>query len=323
MIKIKYDLKSYKIIKVILAISGCMLALALLLISTEIQGTEVLSLLLLYIGGGLFIYCLLESLSAFCYFKRLKVYGYTVPEDKNDYAGFLQNLPRNPDNQACSVYSKFNKIAIIVCFIMLGICSILDFSFFIKWHFMDGNCMFLFMVTLVFYLIVWLILVLIMHKQSNADKYRDDVEIDTGRKTRWTPGLIAANVIILFVICLIANSIATSMIKYVFESQIQADKDKLCNIRNAIEASITMYSDSDITNMKAYKDLQDGIDIREWENPDGDLEIDIADRLGINSFDELRDDFYMSKDAGVYVRIIDRKLTLELLNTVKEISLKI
>ena len=88
----------------------------------------------------------------------------------------------------------------------------------IKWHFMKGICTFLFTVCLVLDS-VWLILAMIMRRQMNPEKYRDDVECDKTRKERLNLENIIVFAIFWAIVCALVSNLAVSTTKYMYKTQ--------------------------------------------------------------------------------------------------------
>lgn len=317
-VRIKYDKQSMRLLKATAIAATILFVVGLVLMFLEISGTEILVLLSLYIGAGLAAFSYLSLLAGWLYMRRLKGYGYEIPERKSDYDGKIENMPKINHVDATSIYSEHSKWCARACILFFGVFFILDVCFFLKWKFMKENCKALFVLCLFFYLI-WVIFALALKKQSNREKYRDDVESDTTRKERWSLEQILFTMLILCLLSMFANYTAHSMTRYIFNTMIEHDMvqaDIVCrDIVCAIEEC------SDVTNNKTYGELCEGIDITTWGAPEDELQISLSGAMSIDDFALLRDDFKVSDgDARIFVKVTDGRVTVRLLNPIKEVS---
>ncbi len=222
--KIKYDKLSAKILKWTGIFCAVLFVLGMGMLLLEIDGTGLLMLICLYMGGGVGITSALAFIGSKFYFKRLAKYGYEIPYKKSEYRGLLKHVPRNPavkQEGQKSLCSKESKLLTVISLILFVICVGMDIHYYITWSFMGENCSTMFVLTLLFYCI-WLIFALVMYKQSNPLKYRDDVETDTTRKERLSieQGLLTC--LLFFLLCLFANETAHSMTNYVYRARLEA-----------------------------------------------------------------------------------------------------
>lgn len=222
--KIKYDLRTLKLTKIVAIVSSVMflIGLALLFWDSVMEqfGNGLLGLWLLFFeGAGLvMILCWGSYWAGRCYMKRLKSYGYELPINKKDYNNNLRNLPIVAEPEGVSLGSKYSRAFMIVALALYVIFLGLDIYYYAKWNFMGENSLGLFIVIMILHLF-WVFFALALRKQSNKEKYRDDVEKDYSRKTRWSmEGLIVAVVIMAF-ISLYANICAHTMTEYIYKSQ--------------------------------------------------------------------------------------------------------
>ncbi len=221
--QIKYDRLSAKILKWTGIFCAVLFVLGGVMLLGEIDGTELLMLVCLYMGGGVGIVSALAFIGSIFYFKRLEKYGYEIPYKRSEYARLLRNVPRNPaakQEEQKSLCSKESKILAGISLILFVVCVGMDIHYYITWSFMGENCSTLFVLTLLFYCI-WLIFALVMYKQSNPLKYRDDVETDMTRKERLSieQGLLTC--LIFFSLCLFANETVHSMTDYMYRSMLE------------------------------------------------------------------------------------------------------
>lgn len=317
-VRIKYDKRQMSVIKAAAIVATIMFVLSIVLMFMEIRGTEILTFFLLYIGGGGAVFCYAALVAGGMYMRRLKAYGYQIPEKKSDYDGRLEKLPRQKIADVKSIYSRHSKGCFLACILLFAVFVILDVYYLFKWKFMGDNCKSLFILCFIFYLI-WIVFALALKKQSNVEKYRDDVEVDASRKERWSLEQILFTMIILCLLSLFANSTAHSMTRYIFNSMVDHDVEQanvVCrNIICAIEEC------ENVTYTESYAELCEGIDITTWSHPEDELQSLIAEKMYIDDFSHVRDDFKVSDgNAQVFVKIMNKKVAVRLLNPIKEVS---
>ena len=204
--------------------------------------------------------------------------------------------------------------------------AVLDVRYYLQWKFMKENCTALFGLCFFFYLI-WILFALVLKKQSNKNKYRDDVEPDTTRKERWSLEQILFTMTILCLLCIFANDTAYSMTKYVFNGLVDHDMLQADTVRQGVMRAVKEYKDESaevnkaLTGQDTYAALCEGVDITTWGVPEDDLQELIAETLYVEDFSLMRDDFQLSDgDAQIFVKVDDEAVTVRLLNPVKEVS---
>lgn len=323
MTRIKYDLISYKIVKILTFVLGVMAAAGIIFtiisdrynsLSSWFETIADISAMVIIFCAPLFVIVLAVFLSECAYFRRLKAYGYEIPGKKSDYGGNLQNVKHDPNNAKKSVYAKYSIFgAVGAMVIMTAFIGLWIYTYVVKFSFLESP--FNYIISLIFYLSVWITLFIFLIIQSNTEKFRDDGEIDACRKERWSPSKIVVLTVILVIVCLWVNCITELLPKIILNSRIREDRDRLCEIGYAVKDSVDEYDSEEIMNLISYEELLDGTDIVSWGTPDDELQENIAYKLGITDFNELRDDFFMSDDAGVYVEIDDEKYTMKMINT--------
>ena len=185
--KIKFDNITAKTAKYCALIFTVLLLIGLVFSFLEIPGTEVFYIMAVYTGVLVGLPCYVVLFAAKLYFARLQAYGYEIPENKKTYGNNLNNLPKTR-GAGSSLFAKHSRIGMWMYFACFVLFLVVDVMYLIKWHFMKGHfmkdiCTFLFTVCLVLDS-VWLILAMILRRQRNTEKYRDDVECDKTRKER-------------------------------------------------------------------------------------------------------------------------------------------
>lgn len=321
-VRIKYDKQSMKVLKGTSIVATILFIVGIVLMFMEINGTEILMLFALYIGAGLSVACYGNLVAGWLYMKRLKCYGYQLPEKKRDYDGIIKNLPKITDVKEISLFGRHSIWGAGVCIFIFAVFFVLDMVYFLQWKFMGENCKAVFVLCFFFYL-VWIVLALVLTKQSNKDKFRDDVETDTTRKERWSLEQILFTMIILCLLSLGVNHTAYSMTKYIFYGCIDHDMEQADMVRKSVIDAITQCKDEygTVTCQETYAKLCEGVDITTWGVPKDELQALMAETMSVEDFSLLRDDYKLSDgDAKVFVKITDEKVTVRLLNPVKEVS---
>ncbi len=215
--KIKFDNITAKTAKYCALIFTVLLFIGLFLAFLKIPGTEVFYIMAVYTGLLVGFPCYVVFLAAKLYFARLKAYGYEIPENKKTYENNLNNLPKT-HGAGNSLFAKHSRIGMWMYFTCFVLFLVVDVMYLIKWHFMRGHfmkdiCTFLFTVCLVLDS-VWLILAVIMRRQMNPEKYRDDVECDKTRKERLNLENIIVFAIFWAIVCAVACIQAVTTTKY-------------------------------------------------------------------------------------------------------------
>ncbi len=322
-VQIKYDMNSMKILKVTAIVATILFAVAIVLMNIEIGGTELFMLFALYIGGGLAVTCYLSLGAGHLYMNRLKKYGYAIPDNKSNYDGKIENLPRINSTKETSIFSAHSKWSAIACICIFIAFLALDVQYYFRWKFMKDDCKSVFVLCFLFYLI-WIIFAIALKKQSNRYKYRDDVEIDTTRKERWSLEQILFTMIVLCLLSFFTNYTAHSITKYIFNAWVEHDMVQADIVSRDILSAIEECQDENgaVKCKETYAELCEGIDITTWGVPKDELQTLIAKNMNIDDFSFMRDDFRVSDgDARIFVKITDEKVTVRLLNPVKELSL--
>lgn len=322
MIRIKYDQKKLTLCRWIGGIAALCFAisvvLAVVLAYTKMWGMELWVFVGVYMGGGLSIVCffcaVICAVMGKMYFRRLKAYGYEIPKDRKQYENVLANLPREAGNerkdvfQADSIWGMRLYLAAYVFFMLL------DVAYFVKWHSFLENGKSMFVLCAVIYLI-WLLLAFIYYRQSNAHKYRDDVEPDQARKPRKHIEDILLAFFFLFFVSLLVNDSAHSMTQYVLHSMVEHDLAQAGEIRKAVLESVLEEQSGERKDFPEMAELEKGIVITSWEKPEGRFQTLLAKKLQIEHFSELSDRFSLAKNkAQILVKWEEGNVSVRLLN---------
>ena len=222
--KIKFDNITAKTAKYCALIFTVLLLIGLIFSFLEIPGTEVFYIMTVYTGVLVGLPCYVVVLAAKLYFARLRAYGYEIPDNKKTYGNNLNNLPKTRE-AGSSLFAKHSRIGMWMYFTFFVLFLVVDVMYLIKWHFMREHqmkdiCTFLFSMCLVLDS-VWLILAVIMRRQMNPEKYRDDVECDKTRKERLNLENIIVFAIFWAIVCALVSNLAVTTTKYMDKAQME------------------------------------------------------------------------------------------------------
>ena len=215
--KIKFDNITVKTAKYCAFIFTVLLLIGLFFSFLEIPGTEVFYIMAVYTGVLVGLPCYVVLFAAKLYFARLRAYGYEIPENKKTYGNNLNNLPKT-HGAGSSLFAKHSRMGMWMYFAFFVLFLVVDVMYLIKWHFMKDICTFLFTVCLVLDS-VWLILAMILRRQRNTVKYRDDVECDKTRKERLNLENIIVFAIFWAIVCALVSNLAVTTTKYMDKAQ--------------------------------------------------------------------------------------------------------
>lgn len=340
--RIKYDKRQVRKYSVGAVITGIIWAVSLVLMNKEVYWENstfgiVLMVMALYgllLGGLLFALFVYLLLAGIFYLKRLEKYGYEVPEDKRSYEGVLEQVPRyyvqgqnayvmsgenSQVENLCPDLPKYNKISKCLMYICILASLLLlgwNFYFLYKWYFMGDDTIVLFVLLLIADLL-WIFPIWFFRNQMNPRKFKDDVEIDAGRKERMDiiSGLLL--IVVLVGVALIIKNTAYNMSEYVFKSWMIEDQKKIGDIHSALEV---FYLDPAVAaNDENWEEikcrLEEGVDITDWGAPEGEFQESLAKCLDIADFSQLKEAFYSTDGpAIVYVKQENGDFTVQLLN---------
>lgn len=320
-IKIRFDQRDVKIYRFIFLMSFLLFALGVLLLFFELAGSEFFILFALYMGGGVSLFSGLYWFCAALYVRRLVWYGYKVVYDKREYDGLLSNLPKEGENTSYPNFSKIFWYITLACFTM---AVIWDFGFLFSWNFRSlarSSTM-----LLVFSNTIWIIVTIFMAKQRNNQKYRDDFELCNAKKQRMVPEECVILLLIVIGISLVSKHTVSSMVTYIFRSHEQMDQNTVCDIQEALVASIEQLEEDGLLNEcdDILKSLVQGTDITEWDKPSDSLQQAVADKLSVSNFSELDDKFRVADgNPVVWCILSDEGISVSLQNPYRKVRREI
>lgn len=318
--KIKYDNITAKIAKHCAIIFSIILFMGLVMAVLKIPDIEVLYIMAVYMGALVGIPCWGVYLFARMYFIRLRAYGYEIPDNKKKYRNNLSTLVRG-QGAGRSLFAWHSRIGMWLYLIFFFIFMAIDLIYLIKWNFIKDISLFMFN-TCGILNIVWFVFAMIMKKQGNVDKYRDDVECDRERKERWNLENIIVFAIVYAIVCGVASNFAVSFTKYTFEMQIDRDMVQTDIICKSVISVLHEYeTKQEQEAAESYKALCDGVELTAWGKPEDELQCSLAESLQLVDFSELADDFKTADGAAkVYVQYRNGNVIVKLLNPIKKIK---
>lgn len=313
--KIQFDLKTKELLKKLMMISGVLFLLALIIGLFDIKGLQVFFLFALYIGGAVLIYSTYQYVACLSYFKYLTAYGYELPQDKNEYENDLQNVPKDEavyqEAMQQPIGTKDSKLLSIVtgAVFLLAVCH--DLWFLVYWWFMDDNVVSLTIIQFL-YDCIFLIMAIRYNKHRNIEIYQDFLGNEAGIRVRTTFAKGILTVLALLVIGLYGKAMSTSMIKYVFAAQVDADEAIICEIQKAIANA------SDYTGIT----LDDGsYELEELENKDRDFVEEIEKSLDVDKLKDCKKDFHVAKgEPKIIVESKNGRYTVSLKNPISRVK---
>ena len=211
--KIKFDRIIAKTAKCCALICTVLFVIGVVFSLLEIDGTEFFYTMTIYASVLVGVPCYVVLLSAKFYFIRLRAYGYEIPDNKKIYGNKTREAGR-------SLFAKHSRIGMWMYFAFFVLFLVVDVMYLIKWHFMKDICTFLFTVCLVLDS-VWLILAIILRRQRNTEKYRDDVECDKTRKERLNLENIIVFAIFWAIVCALVSNLAVTTTKYMDKARME------------------------------------------------------------------------------------------------------
>ena len=311
--KIKYDRRIMKTLLVTTIVSAFLFLTGLVCMLAEVEGTVVIILSGLGVGGSLFLFAGLNLFAGFCYLRRLKAYGYEIPYKKEDYGDDLRNVPCVGGTSHSGARNKDSRILFFLYAVVFLLTNVWNVRYIIYWHQLLGDTAVVLLVIMLLFDSFWGIYAVMFYRQGNTQRYRDDVEIDENRKERkpFEKGVIEG-IIILGIMLVI--KIATAGLSDVFlHNRVSHDFEYLQTISDSIHM-ILMEGEVDST-FASYKQLCEGCYISDWGEPEDDFSREIAEYIGISDYSELEEKFYTSDGSPrIYVKIFENDVRIRMVN---------
>lgn len=191
MLKIKYDRKDktrtfrLAIVLTALFLINCLFLLLNTVFSMELSAAlEAVTIICFLYLPWLVLIVWLTYLDSVFYLKRLKKYGYEIPISKKAYQYRLDRLPKDPSaSSPCNSLCRESVVLSCLFFTCAAILCIPAGIFICKYSFL-GSPVYLLWGILLLIILTFFSYGLLCRKQRLQTKYKDDVEMDTKRKTR-------------------------------------------------------------------------------------------------------------------------------------------
>lgn len=319
--KIKYDRRTIKILLVTTIVSALLFLAGVVCMLAEVEGAVVIALVTLlglYVGGGLSLFAGINLLSGFCYIRRLKAYGYEVPYKKEDYGDDLRNVPHVSGKSCPETKNVGRRVLVFYYATVFVLANAWNVWYIIRWYQFDGGLAVFLLCIMLLFDSFWGISAFRFYRQGNRQRYRDDVEIDDSRKERMPVenGIVSGMILLYFMVLI--KILVIQFEEHGFRSRAENDQRYLQTISSCV-GSAMMAGGTDRTS-DSYMQMSEGCYISDWGRPDDAFSREIAENLGISDYSELNGKFYTSdgnpriyvkiSDEGVYVRM-DNPLRLD------------
>ena len=217
---IKYDRLCVKVhgILTIVSFSAFLMAGILAEHVHPVFGALVFAMPLLTVTFGVY-WC-----AGYLYLRRLKKYGYTIPDKRKDFDCLLEKLPRENGITERTPYNRRSKVFAMIC-VGIWICMWgVNIWYYYTWRFMtDSVAMFVLMILADVY---WLIQALQFRKQMSNETYKEDVEIEKNKKSRMSLEYAVFLVLFMLLITCVVKHTVFSMTEYVYRGQVEAEQGK-------------------------------------------------------------------------------------------------
>ncbi len=188
---IKYDKREQKVLVVSAII--CTISWIICVIAMEsrefMDGLQSPILITIVFAGCYFsplvaIVCWIKYMECFLYFKRLRKYGYEIPDKKEKYSYDLKYLPRVKAYVCATEKVSVESVVLAGINAYIGMCTVASGVYYVlKYSFLDDMAWFIFGIICAMSF-GWFITGIVFWRQRNRLKYRDDVESDCTRKVR-------------------------------------------------------------------------------------------------------------------------------------------
>ncbi len=323
-VKIRYDRKTMRLVRVIFIISITISAICI--VPQFFKGIfsdlflEFIQYFICFWLGIVEVLSGIILLDCICYFRMLKKCGYEIPEDRARYGNDIRRLPRDEECIDYIVRPKRCVVLSVLSLIGFGCSVFYDVKLLLEWNLVGIDWIFG-PVTGIVVDVTWLVLGVSILRQLNKKKYKEDYELDNSRRDRFT--LIYSLILIAIVtwITIVTRFAQDTYMSYVYHGRMEHDRQQLEDIGNSmwnIYQNRTMDPTLEDSNERIYKVLEQGIMITDCDIPQNAYMRDVAGCLEIESFKELTDKLYLAEgEAQVHVVLRDGEITVTLLNPVE------
>lgn len=186
-LRIKYDLKDLKLYKSMILVFIILIPVSFV---SLIMGGRISRLFLIlgsvfWTGPFVLVAMIVNYIRSTQYLKRLEIYGYMLPYDKREHHSSLLFLPRNEEKYNAAISGKQDSIRLSIACIAISILlfvSSVNLFIFRNGELGDDRYM-LFAIWNAFTVLSGLFSIR-YYRESDDEKYRDDVVTDLGRKAR-------------------------------------------------------------------------------------------------------------------------------------------
>lgn len=218
---IKYDRLSVRVHGVLTIVSFFVFLMAGILAEHvhPVFGVLVFAMPLLTVTFGVY-WC-----AGYLYLRRLKKFGYTIPDKRKDYDCLLEKLPRENGITERTPCNRRSKVFALIC-AGIWICMWgVNIWYYYTWHFMEDSAIAMF-VLMILADVYWLIQALQFRKQMSNETYKEDVEIEKNKKSRMSPEYAVFLVLFMLLITCVVKHTVFSMTEYVYRGQVEAEQGK-------------------------------------------------------------------------------------------------
>ena len=316
---IKFDETTVKVCGILTIVAFvCMI---IFYIIAEYKDLTVVILLVLF--QQTFLFFLVVWLLGLIYLKRLKEMGYEIPKHSKDYDYILEKVPRIETNTELKNDNKRSKIFSVI-YGCIGLCM-LEVNMWISFRWSDMGNIVIFL--LLGYLdIYWFIRAWHHYKQMNNEKYKEEDEVDTSRRSRTHPVLVVTEMLLMLLIVCCIKKWYVNFMDYAYRSQLESDRVMMEYVHGMLDVIYRELMVPDESNLftpeelaedwsVSRQQLMEGVDITEWGEPQDIYQRTVAGYLGIDNFSELDNLFVVGKkDTVLIAKIEDEVLTLSLAN---------
>ncbi len=285
----------------------------------DLPALATIAVLIRMVSLILFFINLYQLIGCFAYFKRLRAYGYPIPESKKKSGYKLYDLPRQVGHEEqTSLFAKDSRKLSVIGIIMASVAVIAVAVSCLRFAYLGKRPIIFMLVTFVV-LCIWLIPIIKYRKQSNTEKYCDDVELTTNKRKRRTfeGGMIW---LLLLLYCSAGVVLVDSVICY--NGFLRDDVRNAGYAVDAVKDSVNIgfenyvrvyhpYDEDYTDSFDTMQQLSEGCNILTWGEGQDPLQKEI-----ISTFRERFDDEIPMTDGEpvVWVQIVDGVLSVELKN---------